>query len=87
MCIADDVLVFDEGENQQQAEEDHDQCLTALVQRYNHKNIKLNPDNLQFKVKEVKFIGNIITSEGIKADPGKIATITKMPTSAAKQRC
>ena len=84
ICIADNILVFDEGENQQQAEEDHDRRLIALMERCNHKNIKLNPDKLQFKLKEVKFMGNIITSAGIKADPGKIAAITQMPTPRNK---
>ena len=77
--------MFGEGANQQQAEEDRDRRLIALIERCNHKNIKLNPDKLQFKLKEVKFMGKkIITSAGIKADPAKIAAITQMPTPRNK---
>ena len=59
ICIVDDIFVFGEGDNQQLAEEDHNQRLVALMERCNHKNIKLNPDKFQFKLTEVKFMGNI----------------------------
>lgn len=65
--------------NQQQAEEDHDRRLIALMERCTRENIKLNPDKLQFKLREVKFMGNIITPTGIKADPGKVTAIIQMP--------
>ena len=77
MCIVDDILVFGAGDNQQQAEEDHDRHLIALMERCIRENIKLNPDKLQFKMKEVKFMGHIITSTGITADPEKLTAITQ----------
>jgi len=43
-------------------------------------NIKLNPRKLQFKLPEVKFMGNITTKHDMKADPGIITAITTMPT-------
>ena len=78
LCIADDILVFGEGSNYQEAEQDHDRRFVALMERCSQKNIKLNQSKLQFKLKQVKFMGNIITDHGMQADPDKIAAITTM---------
>lgn len=78
LCIADDILVFGEGTNHQEAETDHDRRLVALMERCSEKNIKLNQSKLQFKLKQVKFMGNIMTDQGMQADPDKIAAITAM---------
>lgn len=42
------------------------------------KTIKLNPDKLQFKLREIKFMGNIITDAGIRPDPDKVKAITEL---------
>ena len=78
ICIADDILVFGEGDTYDEAETDHDRRFAALMERCARKNIKLNPDKLQFKLKEVKFMGNLITDKGMRADPEKISAISNM---------
>ncbi len=80
ICIADDILVYGEGNTKEQAQIDHDRRLIALMERCLLKNIKLNPDKLRFKLPEVKFMGHIITDAGMKPDPDKVDAITKMPT-------
>ena len=67
ICIANDILVFGEGDDYKQAEKDHDRRLIALMERCIQQNIKLNAGKLQFKLKEVKFMGNINTSSHLKA--------------------
>ena len=84
LCIADDILVFGEGEDSHKAEEDHDRRFVALMERCSQKNIRLNPSKLQFKLKEVKFMGNIITHQGMQADPAKVSAITSMPAPRNK---
>ena len=84
ICIADDILVFGEGTDYTEAEKDRDRRFVALMERCHQKNIKLNPTKLQFKLTEVKFMGNIITANGMKADPDKITAITTMPTPRNK---
>ena len=37
LCIADDILVFGEGTTYQEAEQDHDCCLAALMERCSKK--------------------------------------------------
>ena len=51
-----------------------------------NKNLKLNKDKLKFKENSVKYLGHIITSEGLKADPSKIEAIEQMkPPMNVKQ--
>ena len=75
--IMDDILVW--GENEKQ----HDERLERVLQCIQERNIKLNPQKCRFKVDQVKYIGHVLTSEGLKADPQKIEAITSMtkPTS------
>ena len=76
VSIADDILVFGEGNDYAEAGRDHDRRFIALMERCHHKNIKLK---LQFKLKEVKFMGAILTDQGMKPDPNKIAAIIQLP--------
>ena len=86
ILMADDILVFGEGKDFIEAEQDHDRRFVALIERCLKDNIKLNPTKLQFKLPEVKCMGNIITKHGMKADPDKIAAITTMPTPRNRAR-
>lgn len=88
-CIADDILIYGEGNTYEEAEENHDQRFIEFLERCRQKNVKLNPDKLQFKLREIKFMGNIITDTGIRADPEKIKAIVEMespPNKAALLR-
>jgi len=84
LCIADDILVYGEGDTYEEAEENHDQRFIALMDRCQQKTIKLNSDKLQFKLREIKFMGNIVTDKGIHADPDKVKAITEMETPSNK---
>ena len=79
ICIADDILVFGEGRTYEEAHEDHNRRFIALMERCHERKIKLNATKLQFKLKELKFMGTIISDQGMKPDPDKIAAITQMP--------
>jgi len=54
------------------------------MERCSIKNIKLNQSKLQFKLKQVKFMGNIITDQGMQADPDKIAEISAIAPPRSK---
>ena len=49
------------------------------MERCKEKNIKLTKDKLELKCKEVAFHGHLLTSEGLKVDPGKVKAIMTMP--------
>ena len=83
--IFDDILVFGIGETHAEAQLDHDVKLKALFERCRSKCIKLNKEKSKFSCSEVKFLGHVISSEGLKADPDKLQGIREMPTPSNKQ--
>ena len=50
-AIADDILVFGCGANDDEAVKDHDENLIALLQRCQEKGVKLNRGKLQLRLK------------------------------------
>ncbi|XP_028416572.1 uncharacterized protein LOC114540649 [Dendronephthya gigantea] len=62
-CNIDDVLIY--GTTQ----EEHDQRLEKVLQRLGDANVTLNPEKCVFNVPSVKFLGQIVGSDGIKPDP------------------
>lgn len=84
-CIADDILIYGRGESNEEARRDHDNNLVALLERCREKGIKLNKDKMRLHCRSVKFMGHEITADGMKSDPKKIESITKMPQPTDKQ--
>ena len=77
--VADDMIIASETESA------HDATLLKVMTRAQEKGVKFNKKKIQFKVAEVNYLGNIITPEGIKPDPKKIAAIANMPTPHDRQ--
>ena len=75
---ADDIIIYGCGEDQESAEKDHDEKFRKLLDRCLEKNLKLNRSKINFKKKEVKFLGHIVTNQGLKPDPEKIRAIQEM---------
>ena len=70
--IVDDVIIS--GKSKQE----HDHNLMAFLQRCREKNIRINREKCVFFTTQVSYFGDIFTSEGLKPDPTKLATITQM---------
>ncbi|XP_060734892.1 uncharacterized protein K02A2.6-like [Tachysurus vachellii] len=77
--IADDILITGEGETIEAANQDHDDKLRALLNRYREKNIKLNAEKLQLRKSEVPYIGHLLTADGLRVDPEKARAVRDMP--------
>ena len=77
--IADDIMVYGLGDTFEEAEENHDKHVVALMERCQKVGLKLNPSKIQFKLKEISFMGHVITSEGVCPDPGKVRAVLDMP--------
>ena len=77
--IADDILIVGRGDTLEEANADHDKNLRMFLDRCRERGIKLNPDKLEFKRAEVRFMGHIISRDGLKVDPRKVAAIAEMP--------
>ena len=76
--VADDLIIAAENSDE------HDKILHQVLQRAEDRNIKINFDKLNLRTKEVKYLGTIVTPDGIKPDPGKIEAIMGMPTPTGK---
>jgi hypothetical protein len=49
------------------------------MERCRERNLKLNKNKMKFRKREVKFVGHIISADGLKADPDKVKAVLKMP--------
>jgi hypothetical protein len=82
VVFIDDILVYYQNE---EAHEDH---LRLVLQKLHNNQLYAKFLKCDFWLKEVAFLGHIITNGGIKVDPGKISEILnwKQPTSVSKIR-
>ena len=84
-AIADDILLFGTGSTQEEAEKSHDERVIAVLERCRQKGVRLNKDKMQFKQQKCAYMGYVITSDGLQADPNKIKTILNMPIPTDKE--
>ena len=72
ICDVDDVLVF--GRNQQE----HDSRLRIVLLKMKEAGVTLS-EKCKFSVDSVKFLGHMISNEGIQIDPEKVQAISNFP--------
>ena len=77
--IVDDILVYGQGETMEEAIRDHDEKLVKVLERARAVGLKLNKDKLKLRQTEVSYMGHVLTSSGVRADPTKIQAILDMP--------
>jgi len=70
----DDILIFS------RTKEDHIHRIKNVFQRIKESGLKINPEKCQFLVRQTKFLGYIISSEGIQTDESKIEAIKQFQT-------
>lgn len=73
LVYLDDIIVY--GVNLA----DHNTKLVDVFRCLRKNNLKLNPNKCNFLHKEIKFLGHVVSADGIKADPKKIEAIIKYP--------
>lgn len=83
--LQDDMLVIGYGDTQEEAERNHDENLKALLNRAREINLKMNSKKMNLRKTEVKFMGHVITKDGLKPDPEKITAVENMPKPTSKQ--
>lgn len=71
--VADDMIIAAENKTE------HDRILQKVMDRAIRLNVKFNKDKVQYMVKEVKYLGHIISAEGVKPDDSKVTAIQHMP--------
>ena len=83
--IRDDTLVMGCGENEHEANRNHDENLSRLPEQARKANLCLNSSKMNLRKTEVKFMGHLITKDGLKPDPENIKAIQEMPRPTSKK--
>ncbi|XP_073251790.1 uncharacterized protein [Porites lutea] len=79
-----DILVVGCGDTDSQALVNHDQNVIRLLERAKQVNLKLNKNKVKLREAEVKFMGHVISKDGLKPDPEKVSAIKNMPKPRSK---
>ena len=72
-AIMDDILIA--GRDMKH----HDQILHQVIERATSYNLRLNYEKCHIRQPSVRYIGHLITAEGLKPDPEKIKAVAEMP--------
>jgi len=80
LVYLDDVIIF--GRSFDEMLEN----LKMVFSRFREVNLKINPKKCSFFQNEVKYLGHIISEEGITTDPEKIAAVRDWPTPHTKKQ-
>lgn len=77
--IIDDILVWGS------TIEEHDQRLRKVLQRAKEYNLKLSKEKCEVRKTEVKYVGQVLTQNGVKPDPEKVRAILMMQKPENRQ--
>jgi len=72
-CTAylDDIMIYSKNEME------HEEHVYKVLQRLHKAGLQANIKKLEFSVKRIKYLGFIISMDGIKVDPDKTAIINQ----------
>jgi hypothetical protein len=84
--IADDFLIAGFGETGEEVDRSLETNERAFFKKCREWNIKLNKSKLKLSQTEVRFMGHLITADGLKADPAKVEAILDMPDTKGLKR-
>ena len=78
-AIADDVLIAGRDVPH------HDVILREALQKATEYNLRLNMKKCLIRQPSVPYVGHLVTSEGLKPDPQKVAAVQEMPVPQNKE--
>lgn len=76
-------MIYGCGQTVEEATIDHDRHLLAVLSRAREVNMKFNK-KFRFGLKEVKYMGHLLTNQGLKPDPEKVMALKEMPKPVDK---
>lgn len=81
-CLQDDIIVFGPSR------EEHDARLHKVLQRLQEAGITLNAEKCVLHQQSVRFLGHIVSANGISADPEKVSALCHLaePTDVTEVR-
>jgi hypothetical protein len=74
VCYLDDILIYSENEKE------HDRHVRKVLQRLQEFGLYCKAEKCQFGVKEVGFLGFMISPDGVGMETDRIAMIEDWPT-------
>lgn len=84
--IPDVFVIFDDLLIAAASDEEHEQTLRKVFERAREKCVRFNRNKIQLRVRQCKYIGHLLTPEGICPDPDKVKAISDMaPPADAKE--
>ena len=78
--VADDILIVGRGQTEAEARIDQDRNCANMLRRARSQNLNQNKAKMRLPMHELKYIGHVLSPEGVKADPDKVSDIKNMPT-------
>jgi len=73
-------IVFDDISIAATDDEEHDTAMRELLERARKFNVRFNRSKIQLKIPTVRYLGHILSADGIRPDPNKVRAIVDMPT-------
>jgi len=70
-----------------ETDEQHEHTLRKVFRRAREKNVRFNRNKIQLRMQQCKYIGHLLTSEGIRADPNKVKAISDIGSPTDAQDC
>jgi len=78
-CVVFDDLIVAGVDNAE-----HDEVLRQVFEQARAKGVKFNKDKIQYRVPEVKYLGHILSANGVRPDESKVKAIINMPVPEDK---
>jgi hypothetical protein len=78
-------IVFDDVILPAADDVEHDTALREVFDRARRFNVRFNKDKLRIKLPSVRYLGHVLSADGVKPDPDKIRAINDMPTPTDKK--
>ena len=79
LIFLDDIIVFSS------TLEEHLENLQAVFQRLNEFGLRLKPSKCKFFREKVRYLGYVVSKEGIEVDPNKVEVLKQMKSPASVQ--
>ena len=76
--IADDIIIATNDEK-------HDETIVKVMERAWEKRVRFSQDKVQYRVLLIRYMGNLVSAEGLKPDEEKIKAIVQMPKPEGKK--
>ena len=80
MIFIDDLIIFSD------TYEEHVRRLKTVFQRLQENGLKLSPKKCKFFQSEVRYLGHIVSGDGVKPDPSKVDKVMNWPTPESPEQ-